>query len=244
MKINCKLVSVNNPMDLDAKSLPCKRDEIIKRGKEIKHLAVFGKLLEEFNNNGDSLISEIFSPLFAEKEFEISVIATHGVPEPYDAWTAEFKGKQSFFLNMDLWTEEDLRKSGLAVIKHEAVHILLEELLQKPDKTKPTEILKRILIDEGIAHFIGCPFDRMTIFENYKNKREMAESNLKMAVEKLSNSRLGKKETEELLNKADSGKYWDKYASIAGMFRVAKIYSTKGAEGIIECIEKNVLPEQ
>ncbi|MBF0301044.1 MAG: hypothetical protein HQK51_20215, partial [Oligoflexia bacterium] len=112
----------------------------------------------------------------------------------------------------------------------------------RPDITNPIEVLKYLVINEGIAHFIGYTLDRTVMFTDHGDKWPTSEQNLKEVISKLSNPNIEMKEIEELLFKANTGKYWDKYASIAGMFRATKIYSQSGANGIINCIKNNELP--
>ncbi|MBF0301045.1 MAG: hypothetical protein HQK51_20220, partial [Oligoflexia bacterium] len=124
MKIHCKLISVKNPYDLPEDALPTKKLQMINNDQEIKNLSLFENLIETFNENGDDLISEIFFQSLIKQDIHIQVIATHGIPEPFDAWSSVYYNNTAFFFNLDLWPENDLKRSGLAVIKHEATHVL------------------------------------------------------------------------------------------------------------------------
>lgn len=245
MNIKCNLITVENPSTLDKESLPNTNLNIKPIiGKPIPNLNFFSNLISEFNKNGDCLINEIFYPLLNEKKFKIQVIATHGIEEPYDAWSTKYKGKVSFFFNLSLWPINDLKRAGMPVIKHEITHVLLSDLLKRPDKKNSLETIEHILINEGIAHYIGYTRDRSRMLIDYADKWETAESKLSDALKKLSDKNLSDKEKEKLIYQSNTGSYWDKYAAIAGMFRAAKIHETQGAKGLIDCIRKGNLPQK
>ena len=55
----------------------------------------------------------------------------------------------------------------MGVIKHEVTHILLEPLLERPEAEDYVGRLNWIVMNEGIAHFIGYPGDRREIHEKH-----------------------------------------------------------------------------
>ena len=138
MRIVCRLIPVSNPSELPYSALPTHDLEISAyMPHDIPHLLFFQELLDDFNKNGDTLISELFDKELSGRYFEIVVIATHGIPDPYDAWCTEYLGMKSVFFNLSLWTKDDLKSDGLPVLKHEVAHVLLNELLPKPDTSNP-----------------------------------------------------------------------------------------------------------
>ena len=143
-----------------------------------------------------------------------------------------------------LWTAKDLKTSGLTVIKHEISHVLLNKLLPEISVSNPLKLLAHIVIDEGIAHFIGFPKDPKALFAKYADKWIAAEKNLEISQTKLLNRELPLAEKELIIKTADTGAYWNKYASIAGMFRAAKIFELSGAPALRKCIRAGVLPKQ
>jgi hypothetical protein len=238
LNINLKLIPISNPKDLPKTALPNPKIQPVAIVKDIPNLPHFSKLLKEFSHKGDKLITEIFTPILKRRNFELTVIATQGIPEPYDAWTATYKNQKAFFFNMDMWSKEDLKKHGLPVIKHEITHVLLDEFLTKPDESDPIAVLEYLILNEGIAHYIGFSKNRSALLTDYKDKWLHAEKTLVKARKKLKNSDLNKNEKEKLLQEANTGKYWDKFAAISGMFRTANIYQSKGADGLIDLINK------
>jgi hypothetical protein len=44
------------------------------------------------------------------------------------------------------------------------------------------------------------------------------------------------------MRRANTGSFWDKYGAISGMFRAAKLYEIKGANGLVEAILTSKLP--
>ena len=243
MRITCRVIEITDPTLLSKESLPNKNLELEAPRGGIPHSLLFTDLIDDFNHHGDPLIDTVFYPLLGDKRFDIAVVITHGIPEPYDAWSADYLGEKSFFFNLGLWSAEDLKHSGMAVIKHEIAHILLSELLHEPDRSKPIDIIDEIVIDEGLAHFIGYPGDRSTLVSEKGDKWKAAEERLKEAKVRLADRTTNEAEIEELLYQANTGRYWDKYASIAGMFRAASIYESRGAQGLIESIQAGALAE-
>lgn len=244
MNIQCRLIIIGNPADLPSDVLPSPDIKFGNCAGEIPNLDILKALIDGFNKNGDRLLDGIFSPFLRERALKIPVVVTRGICEPYDAWCTNYSGQRTVFFNLSLWTADDLKKSGLAVIIHEISHVLLAEAaLKMPDTQNPLEILERLVFDEGIAHFIGFPGDREKLLTDYKEKWPRAEAGLKEAIAKLSNLQISKKEKEEILTCANTGSFWDKYASIAGLFRAANIYRTKGAPGLVDCIKGGQLPD-
>lgn len=243
MQIVCRLIPVYNPFELPDSVLPVHDLEILADvPQETPHLRFFQDLLEGFNNNGDSLISDVFDLELSDRYFEIAVIATRGIPEPYEAWCAEYAGHNTVFFNLSLWTEDDLASNGLAVLKHEIAHVLLNECLPQVEPLNPTAVLDHILVDEGVAHFVGYTGSRMALISEHRDKWASAERTLEMAMKHLSSGDVNKEEKDRLLLSADTGNYWDKYAAISGMFRAASIYQYQGAAALMHWIKRGRLP--
>lgn len=202
----------------------------------------FIKLIQTFNEHGDATINEIFSPLLGDRQFRIPVVITYGVPAPYDAWTAMYQGENAFFFNLSDWDADSINHFGLAVVKHEITHVLLAELLQKPDANNPIDVLNEMVINEGIAHFVGYPHERQILLTEKTKELQKAEQILQTAKVKLGSSKTSKIDVEDLLQRGNTGQYWEKYASIAGMYRAACLYSKYGAKGIVDAIREGALP--
>jgi hypothetical protein len=244
MEIKCVPIAIPDPQTLPLQALPTKDRIVSPINSQLPNLQFLTDILGQFSAEGDGLLAEIFGDFFIGRRFIINCVATQGISEPYDAWCAEYNGRRSFFFNLSLWTAEDLKRSGLAVIKHEITHILLCELLPETDISNPLKKLERIIIDEGLAHFIGFPKNRETLLVKHTDKWIAAEKELAAVQAQLSNMGLPPHETEQLIQRADTESYWKKYAAISGMFRAAKTYQTSGAAGLRNCIKTGALPKQ
>ncbi|MBS1968899.1 MAG: hypothetical protein JSU04_01250 [Bdellovibrionales bacterium] len=206
-------------------------------------LEALRNIITQFNAEGDALLTEIFSAVHASKAFEFEVVATSGVPAPYDAWTAILGEKPVMLFNLSEWSKEEISRYGLPILLHEVSHGLLAAPLKTHEELESyPEALEKIVIDEGIAHFIGFPGVRADLLEKHLDKWAASEALLKKAEQKLAASYVDEDEKEELLFKANTGVYWEKFGAISGMFRVAKIYQSQGPAGVVEAIKNLNLP--
>lgn len=240
MNITCELIKVNNPKSLFSESLPEFNLEVIQSGHEIPHIDLLEDQINSFNKQGDVLLNEIFSSFYRKSSFEIAVVATQGVPKPYDAWTAIYRGGQAIFFNLSVWEKEKLQKKGLSIIIHEITHVLLAELIKPPINT-PIEILNTIMLDEGLAHFTGYSGDRKMLLSDEVKRWHAAEKMLEEAKEKLLKADLSQIDVDAIIKAAHTGPYWEKYGAISGMFRAAFVYQKRGAEGLINAIKQGHL---
>lgn len=189
----------------------------------------------------DPILTSVFRPLHPKQKFEIPVIATSGIPGPYDAWTGTHRGKHSILFNLSLWNAAKFKKNGPALLLHEVAHVLLKPMLGKePAEKDYAGQLDYILLNEGIAHFIGSPHPRERLLADHAFRAKAAETYFKEAKELLARD-APDAEKAELVKRSHTGYYWMKFAAIAGMFRAARLYSTRGAPGLIEAIQKKSL---
>lgn len=208
---------------------------------DLPKLEALKKVVSEFNNMGDALLTDVFSEFYKDQKFKFDIVATSGVPAPYDAWMVPVNGLPVIFFNLSEWTVDELHSSGLAVVIHEVTHALLHPLLKKHPIRNFLLDLEKIVIDEGLAHFIGFPGNRDTLLEKWNEKWIAAEKQLEHAFIKLDSDQISLEEKEEIILNSNTGKFWEKYGSVSGMFRAAKIYSKKGSEGLIQAIKTNEL---
>lgn len=229
--------------ELDAGLFPDGETTFAKTPVDPQTFEALGKIITQFNTNGDALLTEIFSALHGSKNFEFDVIATSGIPAPYDAWTVSHDGKPVMLFNLSEWNPEEISRYGLPILLHEVSHGLLAEPLKTHEEMETySEALEKIMIDEGIAHFIGFPGNRADILEKHFDKWSPSEALLQKAEKRLAASYVDEDEKEDLLFKSNTGAYWEKFGAISGMFRVAQIYKSSGAAGIVESIQKLELP--
>lgn len=239
--IHGRLVTVPDPRHLRPESLPAEGLVLATTHGDIPHLDLFRTLVIDLNENGDTLLDEVFVPLVGDRQIAVPIVATRGLPVPYDAWTARYESSVAFFFCLDQWTDVNLRRTGPAVIRHELTHVILEDLLPKPDSDDPVTQLESIVINEGIAHFVGHP-DRHGLLTTRRQHWAPAEQALATARAQLSAPETPPDIKEELLRQAHTGAYWQKYAAIAGMFRAADLYRREGAAGLRTVIEDGLLP--
>lgn len=243
ISIACKVIAIADPSKLDESALPAAGLSLKSSSAPVPHFDQFTALIAKFNDTGEPLIDQIFSPLVGKRQYAINVILTQAIPEPYDAWTGIYQGKPAFFFNMDMWNKASLEKNGMGVIKHEAAHVLLRDLLKMPDQRDSIAVLNHIVINEGIAHFIGYSKNRERLLIERKSEWLAAESSLAAAVAQLSDIKTTELVRNDLLKKATTGAFWQKYGAIAGMFRAASIYQKQGPEGLITAVQAGKLPK-
>lgn len=244
MRISCVLRIVDNPSDLPVEALPGSNIVFTERSGSMPHIELFRTLMDKFNLEGDALLSGIFKELLSDEDIVIPVIATWGIPDPYDAWCATFNNEKSFFFNLSRWDDADLKRAGLAVILHETTHVLVDKIHRNsPDRNRPLEVLDYIVFNEGIAHFIGFPGNRSKICELHRDKWRNAEKTLTAVRDKLSDPNVSQEEINRCLYEANTGSFWKKYGSIAGLCRVSWLYEKHGLEAIVECIRSGSIPE-
>jgi hypothetical protein len=128
--------------------------------------------------------------------------------------------------------------SALGVLEHEMFHVLLHTYAQReatwqrwPEQPSAVQQLQWTVLDEGIAHFVDARAE--LIADGFPGERaETALQRLAEAATALERPDLEDAEREDLLRSAHQGRYWDKFASIAGMLMAYGVYREVGMEGI------------
>jgi hypothetical protein len=228
-----------NGSDLPIEALPSKH---LKGSSAIVEEEKILELRRALTGAADPILRGLAENLNLENDAEVSVIATSGLPEPYDAWTASFQGKTSIFFNLSQWTVDALRQDAAPILKHEATHFLLYPLLARESALSHFEQLELIILDEGIAHFIGFTGDRNELFSTWIHHRERSEKELQRAFEKLQSTDCEVEQKEIILQKSNTGPFWEKFGAIAGMFRAAKVFQENGVEGLSQAVRQRRLP--
>lgn len=239
-KVILELIQVSGS-SLESESLPEKQIVVLKSDLDPLKVDLVQKLVMNFNRDQDELMVKLFSHFYSTAQGPFRVILTAGIPSPFDAWTAKFEGKFAIFINLSEWTIPQLEKSGLGVVKHEVTHVLLEPLLKSPSGDNILANLDHIVIDEGIAHFIGVNGNRSNYFANKNDQWKQSEIHLAKAQKEISLSETSEKRKSDLLKLANSGPFWQKFGSISGMFRANFIYQKFGIKGLVKAIESSKL---
>lgn len=133
---------------------------------------------------------------------------------------------------------ESAAESVKDVLHHEMFHIYFawyratDTRWQKFLKTITPE--KQLLLDvedEGIAHYLGDPAWKQTGFPRAHGEAAMA--TLSNVVRALRNGTA----TPDMLQKANEGPFWDKYADIAGGLFATGIEKVFGVDAVRQCVQ-------
>lgn len=233
--------SYSHSNDLPSNFLPLSGLTLTHKEIDNEKIQAFEKIISQFNVSGDSLLNEVFQKFYIDMKLTFNVVFTDGIPSPYDAWTIQKDGSPVILFNLSEWTIDEINQFGLPIIIHEVTHALFQPLLQKHIEINNLKPIDRIILDEGLAHFIGFPGDRSTL-PNLQEKWELAEKTLAESLIKLDSDDISDNEKEDIILKSNTGPFWNKYGAISGMFRIAKIYSLQGPEGLTLIIENGQLP--
>ena len=109
-------------------------------------------------------------------------------------------------------------------ITHEVAHALISLKYPYSDKLTKAQLLKQLTFDEGIAHFLSYQEDVLSVdwnTEEMKQRKASAYNKLNYFLEHVDGFSI------ELMRQSNSGAFWDKFASISGMFAIME-YHEKG----------------
>lgn len=190
----------------------------------------------------DILLDELkefrpINPILWEQFFGISSIPANiivyiiiGSPSPYDAMVrVDELGNPSVILDIARIYYAANNKDMVAdickrFITHEVSHIIVQDKYVLPTIADPLyDNLKYVVFDEGIAHFLSYAQDVLSVdwYSDYMmERRSKAYAALLNAIrENNENKKL------EILNKANSGQYWNKFGAISGLFAIIDYYN-------------------
>lgn len=168
----------------------------------------------------EQAVKKLF-PDFDDIADNYTIMLVVGFPDPYDAMVMEHDGKEYMVFDLIQFGTDSLDEeySCHKVLTHELIHMCLHRKHPKPAGLSYTDELNYIAFDEGFAHALTFPED-ITAFhfnddlnEKYltvKRKLQEAYGETNPALQK------------ESLISADTGGYWDKFASISGKLFLLK----------------------
>lgn len=177
--------------------------------------------LQDFHPFNQQLFMELF-PTWRGLIKNINVLLSVGCPDPYDAMVREHEGKDYIIFDMARLigygnTIDELASVIRSMITHEFTHVCIHnDYPQKPFGY--ADRLKFITFDEGFAHLLAFNEDIMSydfseiIAKYYDESLEK----LKAALKEMDGAKQVK-----LLEEANCGKYWSKFASIGGKLYLA-----------------------
>ena len=191
---------------------------------------LYSKLIEQIHNfepRNYSTVKRIF-PNFDKIASVYTMLLVVGFPDPYDAMVLEHDGKNYMVFDLIQFGEESLNEdySCHRVLTHEMIHLCLAEDYPAPESVSYIDDLDYTTFNEGFAHALSFPDDIETFaFDNELNMRfERSKKTLNVALAETDEAKRA-----EFRRAADTGEYWDKFASIAG-----KLYLLKNLDKIDE----------
>ncbi len=163
-----------------------------------------------------------------------TIYITYGIKPLYDAWTVSSDDETKIFLNADGF-EYNFEKQDALIIIHELVHLLIEKKLPKMDENDFLGQYHRIMIDEGLAHFLSFPYrDKILNYnEHYADRKKSTEEKF-FESQRLLISNITDEDKKRILVEGNTGAYWDKHASIFGLFLFADIFKNGGLSACID----------
>lgn len=202
------------------------------------------KALDEFKPLNSLLWESIFGEYKGMPE-DIDIYLVVGCPNPYDAMVREdSNGKMCMIfdlarLNGYMKDSSKILDIIVGMITHELAHIFIHKD-QKVilHSSSAYEKVKYIMFDEGFAHFLSYDKDILSIDwndENLASKKKKAYTTLDYEIRNCT-----KENEEDLLQRSNSGKYWEKFGAISGFFTIIDYYSrhNKDFRSISELYEK------
>lgn len=183
-------------------------------------------LLENELTNFKPYNKEIWDMIFPNWKTFISGLSIYlivGCPNPYDAMVrVSPEGEEVMIIDINRMLSygdsvDELLHTIKNLLTHEYAHLCIHKDYPMLDTTSSfCDKLQYLCFDEGIAHLLSCN-------DNIKNVNWLDNDRLRKkenAYRMLKNAICSNKRHEELLEKADTGAYWDKYGSISGLFGI------------------------
>lgn len=171
--------------------------------------------IENFIPSNKDVVRRLF-PQFDRIANNYTILLVVGFPDPYDAMVLEHNGKAYMVFDLIQFQEDSLNEdySCHGVLTHELIHLCLMEDYPTAYEMSYVEDLNYTAFNEGFAHALtyveniyGFVFDGFL-----EEKFKMAKHTLRAAL-----AETDKQKQKKYSRNADTGEYWDKFASIAGM---------------------------
>ena len=169
-------------------------------------------------------------PEFDDVVRDYTVMLVVGFPDPYDAMALEHKGKGYTIFDLIQFGADSLDEtySCHRVLTHELIHLCLDRKYPKPIGLSYVDELNYTAFQEGFAHALTFPEDIATFkfHDSLAEKYTYSRRQLQIALRETDPDR-----QKQYLVSADTGDYWDKYASISG-----KLFLLNNLESIEELL--------
>ena len=154
-------------------------------------------------------------PQFDRIASNYTILLVVGFPDPYDAMVLEHNGKAYMVFDLVQFQEDSLKEdySCHKVLTHELIHLCLMEDYPVSYEMSYFEDLNYTAFNEGFAHaltYVENIYD--FVFDGFlEEKFKNAKHTLRAAL-----AETDKQKQKNYSRMADTGAYWDKFASIAG----------------------------
>lgn len=167
------------------------------------------------------LVRAIYGDLVADYDARVNIIV--GSPDPYDAFVRERDGRSEVFLDLRRLLAYGLgRDKTISVMRnfitHELVHLANRARIGHSCRDGFGELLW-MSFDEGMAHYLSFRDDILAVdfgSGEYAGHREASRRRFREA---LALPDVG----QDILDEGCSGRFWEKFASIHGMFAIADL---------------------
>ena len=183
------------------------------------------KQIKNYLPRNENPVKRLF-PEFDEVVRAYTVMLVVGFPDPYDAMALEHNGNGYTIFDLIQFGADSLDEtySCHRVLTHEIIHLCLYRKYPKPEDLGYVDELNYTAFQEGFAHALTFPEDIATFqFNSFlADKYRNAKKQLRIALRETDTGR-----QKQYLVSADTGDYWDKYASISG-----KLFLLKNLESI------------
>lgn len=164
-----------------------------------------------------------------------------GFPQPYDAVAMRRDGVYHMVFDLLLWTKYlgklDMKAVAGNLLTHELCHALIGQTVNGIDADLDSgayrDMMDAVTFHEGFAHLVS--YDGKELNETdwtAPRLREVRESSRKTLREALSAE--GDAEREDYLRRAHQGRYYEKFACMAGMLYLAEQWRRGGTAALLE----------
>lgn len=188
---------------------------------------LYDKLKEQILNfkSRNSEAVKILFPNFDEIAANYIIMLVVGFPDPYDAMVLEHNGKEYMVFDLIQFGKDSLNEdySCHRVLTHELIHMCLHKYYPVPENPTYIDDLNYTAFDEGFAHALSYPEDIASFaFDDFlEQKFNKAKETLKSAIKETDQTKQA-----EYRKSADTGNYWDKFASVSGKLFILKNLNT------------------
>lgn len=187
------------------------------------------KKLQNFEPLNKYLWQQFFGNMMVSDIMLIYLVV--GSPKPYDAMVRrDAEGNECIIIDLiriSSYSDDIGKLSGIVsnFVTHEMAHIYIHKAYPYPTiEDTIFDNLKYIVFDEGIAHFLAFKEDVLSIdwySDEMRKRRKKSYETLASIIKKDSIE-----DKEQILEKANSGLFWEKFGAISGLFAIVDYYNS------------------